>query len=398
MITVEEIKRKALNKYHQFLIQRIEHQIYPEKEQIPFFPLVIRSDKGSAADDFSSRTKELAALHANSKTVLKKGYSLDVKEINTRLNARQTVIDKIYFETEDDYLACISKKSETQRVKDALSSFIQKPVLQPDDLYAWAVASIDDLKQEHESDFWENIILCAAWLQTHPHSSLYIREIPLPLHTKFIENNERIIHRILSSERLISFEEQHGLRTKPVLIHFRSLSKKSPLRIGSQNISGIVLPLEDFYNLPQTGLLSDIQQIIIIENEIVYLTFPELAHTLCIWGAGYEVAMLASCTFLNNYELYYFGDLDEHGFDILSLYRSLFPKTKSFCMDEATLAYFGGYRVPGKVLMQGKIPEFLTLQERAVFMELRSLPEKGRLEQERIPNQYIKEKLCQFTR
>jgi hypothetical protein len=397
MITVEEIKRKALNKYHQFLVQSIEHQIYPEKEQIPFFPLVIRSDKGSVSDDFTSRAKDLAALNANSKAVLGRGYALDIKEVHTRVNAKQTTIEKMYFETEEDYLACIAKKNETQRVKNALSVFMQETVLLPDDVYVWAVASIDDLKKEYESGFWNNIILCAAWLQTHPQSNLYIREVPLPVHTKFIENNERIIHRILSSERLVSFEKQHGLRNKPVLIHFRSLSKRNPLRLGNQNISEIVLPLEDFINLPQTGLLSDIQQIIIIENEIVYLTFPEVEHTLCIWGSGYEVAMLVSCTFLNKYELYYFGDLDEHGFDILSLYRSLFPKTKSFCMDATTVAHFDAYRVPGKTLVQEKIPEFLTREECDVFMELRSSPEKSRLEQERIPNLYIEKKLLAVT-
>jgi hypothetical protein len=400
MITVEEIRRKALNKYHQFLIRDLEKIIFngaqcslTENKDEPFFPLIIRSDKGNVNDDFSSRSKELAELIAHSKNSLGKGYTIEVKKTNSRLNAGQTGIEKIFFETEDDYLTFIMKKSEAVRIRNVLVVFIEQSDMTKESLYDWAAASLDDLKKEYENEFWQNIILCVKWFKNNPHSNLYIREIPLPVHTKFIESSRRIIHSLLSSERLVSFENQHGLRSKPVLVHFRALSKRTPLCIGKKEVSEVVLPLDDFADLPGTPLLDGIEKIFIVENEIVYLTFPEAEHALCIWGSGYEVAKLASCVFLSDYALYYFGDIDEHGFDMLSLYRSYFPKTRSFCMDEQTLSAFDGCRVFGKTLPSDKVPEHLTDDERAVFMRLRAAPQRNRLEQERISNQYLKERI-----
>jgi hypothetical protein len=393
MITVREIRQKAENKYHQYLEQCIQCIVFPQKEHLPFFPLVIRSDKGNVADDFASRSKELAELNEASKASLGRGYSLNVREINSRLNAKQTMIDKIYFESEDDYLSFIGRKSEAARVKSALSVFMQSQFFPPDELYAWALLWLNVLKQEQENEFWQNIILCATWLKGHSHSSLYIREIPLTVHTKFIEDNKRLIHSLISRERFISFEKQHGLRDKPLLVHFRSLSMHDPLHIGQQPVSEVILPLEDFINLPRTGLLDDVCTVFIIENEIVYLTFPHVEHAVCIWGAGYEVNVLSPCTFLNNYNLRYFGDLDEHGYDMLSMCRLSFPKTESFCMDAETLAVFDDYRVAGKMLPLEKIPGQLTSEELSVFMKLRALPERSRLEQERISYAYLTERV-----
>lgn len=62
-------------------------------------------------------------------------------------------------------------------------------------------------------------------------------------------------------------------------------------------------------------------------------------------------------------------------------------------MDEQTLSAFDGCRVFGKTLPSDKVPEHLTDDERAVFMRLRAAPQRNRLEQERISNQYLKERI-----
>jgi hypothetical protein len=389
MITVEEIRVRARANYRRFLIQTAAALIVFEKENTPFFPLVIKGDKGSVNDNFSERSKELADLIAHSANKTGQGYTIEVRETNSRQNARQTKIEKLVFTTEADYLWFIGKKRETARFRSALSVFLEQSELSRDALYDWSVTELDELQNEHETDFWQNIIRCCIWFKNNPQSNLYIREIPLAVHTKFIEENERLIHGLLCPDRLVSFEKQHGLRDKPRFVRFRSLSKNPPVRIGEKEVAELMLPFEDFAGLPETPVLSGIEKIFIIENEIVYRTFPEVEHALCIWGAGYEVAKLSSCTFLSAYELYYFGDLDEHGFDLLSLHRSYFPQTHSFCMDLQTFLTFRTYCVSGKVLPADKIPGFLTDDERAVFMKLRSDPAHNRLEQERISNQYL---------
>jgi len=63
-------------------------------------------------------------------------------------------------------------------------------------------------------------------------------------------------------------------------------------------------------------------------------------------------------------------------------------------MDDETLNLYGEFRVKGKELAGNSVPEQLTEAEHAVFMKLRSDPERNRLEQERIPVAYIKQALA----
>jgi len=400
VITVAGIKEKAENQYRVYLKQAAAQVTSPEDAAgQPFFPLVIRCNTGSAADNITTRAAELAPIYDNSKNKTGSGYTLELVAQNTRHNAAQTVIKRIYFESEKEYLLFIGKTAEVKRMRDvlavlkeALSPYFESR--EPAFFSRWAENHLSELTVKHETSFWEHICLCVHWLHDNPQSNLYIREIPLPVHTKFIENNRALIHSLLSSSTGLSFEEEHGLRSSPVLVRFRMLSKEQRIRVGDLSVSELCLPLADFVHLPDTGFLAAVKKILIVENELVYLTFPHVENALCIWGHGYTVTQLASCMWLAGYGLYYFGDLDEHGFDILSKFRALFPAVKSFCMDDETLNLYGEFRVKGKELAGNSVPEQLTEAEHAVFMKLRSDPERNRLEQERISLAYIEQALA----
>ncbi|HAH63583.1 MAG TPA: hypothetical protein DCL73_15975 [Treponema sp.] len=401
MITVAEIKEKAENLYRAYL-KRLSAQLTGiEADTPPFFPLVIRSNTGSASDNVSVRAAELAPLFDNSRNKTGSGYTLELVTQNTRRNAVQTVIKRIYFETEREYLSFIGKNAEVKRLHDALavlrnSLSVYLESQQTDFFTRWAERHLSELTEKQETGFWENVSRCVNWLYDHPLSNLYIREIPLPVHTKFIESSKALVHSLLSEEPLRSFEEQHGLRSTPLLVRFRSLSEETPLRAGTCAVSELCLPLVDFNNLPAAHMLTGIRRIFIVENEMVYLTFPPAEGALCIWGHGYTVTQLASCKWLAGYELLYSGDLDEHGFDILAKLRSCFPSVQSFCMNRETLTAFDEFRVKGKILAGNSVPERLTEEERAVFLELRSDPERDRLEQERVPVEFVARRLERF--
>ncbi|MDL2229450.1 DUF2220 domain-containing protein [Treponema sp. OttesenSCG-928-L16] len=93
----------------------------------------------------------------------------------------------------------------------------------------------------------------------------------------------------------------------------------------------------------------------------------------------------------------YFGDLDEHGFLILSQFRRSFMHVRSFCMDEAALRRFDDFRGPGKTIpdetVKEKVLPFLTEEEGRVFSRLQEDPSRNRLEQERITQAYIARRL-----
>jgi hypothetical protein len=78
-------------------------------------------------------------------------------------------------------------------------------------------------------------------------------------------------------------------------------------------------------------------RVFITENEVNFLAFPPLADSLVIFGAGYGFEVLAGAHWLHRCSLYYWGDIDTHGFAILDQLRVQFPLAQSVLMDRATL-------------------------------------------------------------
>lgn len=414
MITPEEIQKKAERKFPDFLKWKATEILGIENE--PFFPLEIKSDKGKAGGDLAERGKEIAPLIAKSKQKTGRGYELEFEEVNTRRNGRQTQIKSIKFTSEDDFLFTAKKKTEAENFKNALLVLKNGLLRNSQNLFFWSVHHLSDLTSSREKNFWQDICLCVNFLAQNPDTHKYIRELPVKVHTKFIENNKSLIHSLVEllqndddenarhSERSaqhdakLSFEKAHGLKEKPVLARFRPLCKnpesdENPLRISGFPLSEISLSLEDFCALGKTKAFSSFQKIFVVENEMVFLTFPPVENSLCVWGHGFTAVELKNASWLSEHGLFYFGDLDEHGFLILSDFRKYFPAAKSFCMDKATLAEFSDFRVEGKTLAGNSVPENLTAEEKEVFEILRSDKKKNRLEQERISNNWIETKI-----
>jgi hypothetical protein len=78
--------------------------------------------------------------------------------------------------------------------------------------------------------------------------------------------------------------------------------------------------------------------VLITENRTTLLTLPALPGCLALLGKGYAVTRLAQIERLHATQIYYWGDVDQHGFEILASIRSHLPKTLSCLMDEQTLA------------------------------------------------------------
>lgn len=216
----------------------------------------------------------------------------------------------------------------------------------------------------------------------------------MPVHTKFIEQNKKIIKSLTEkADSEYEFEATFGLKIKPDFVRFRSLSDNIILPFSESMLDECQILLDDFSKLDES-FLHKIKNIFIVENEMVYLTFPRYKDSICIWGQGYKVNILNGIDWFKSKELYYFGDLDEHGFDILSTYRRYYPQIQSFCMDKNVLEEYEQFLVQGKKLENERIPENLTETENECFMILRNVTsEKNRLEQERISVAYITKQL-----
>lgn len=395
MVSPEEIKTKAARKYKDFL--RYEIDLLFGKPEESFFPLTIRADTGNVNDDLLQRQKDLQSLIAKSKNKTGSGYALELETVQSRRNGEQTSISRILFETKDDFLSFINENKSYKRFYNAIELVKESHLLSNEKICEWSKSHLNDLQSEPESShYWSDICLCAEWLNKNQDSKLYIREIPLPVHTKFIEQNSKLIQSLTEkSDSTHSFEETFGLKTKPCSVRFRSLSEKVSLPFSTTNLSECQIPIKDFECLDKE-FSDQINNIFIVENEMVYLTFPKVPNSICIWGHGYTVNSLNNVEWFNSKRIYYFGDLDEHGFDILSSYRRFYPNTQSFCMNSKTWNKYQEFAVEGNALDGNKVPENLINDEKAVFMTLHNSL-KNRIEQERISVEYIKEAIHQHA-
>lgn len=247
---------------------------------------------------------------------------------------------------------------------------------------------------------WEDLLSVCRYFQTTPRSerNLYIRELPLTVHTKFLEENSGILKRLLDTllpETEIRAEEsnfslRYGLRLPEEKIRFRVLDSEIS-RTLCNGWTDISLPLSEFGKWgTETGVHP--MRVLIVENLTCFLTLPPACNTLALFGKGFQVGMLRQVAWLSHCEIFYWGDMDLHGMQILSLVRSIFSHTKALMMDHETWETFSEFRTEGSIAHYESL-NHLTREESIVVEKIRESSPKNRLEQERIPYAYATRKI-----
>lgn len=376
MIQPNEIKQKAKNKYSDYLRSLLNKE--------SFFPLNIVGNKKPNKDS-AEFEKELTELINHSKEKKGYGYTVEYKTIKTKQYGEQDIPQSISFQNEDDYLKFINKEKETMQFKKDIAHILSLfPELK--DLISQYPSKIIDKS-------WEDLIKVCQYFQQNPKPNLYIRELPIKVHTKFIEQNKGIIKELLDiiiakhiNENEKEFERRYHLKYDEPVVRFRILDKD----ISQKYFSGCLdlsLPVSQFQllNLP-------IDTVFIVENKMNMLTFPNKEKSMVIFGKGFSVNITSNTKWLKNKKIYYWGDLDAQGFQILSEIRTHFPQVKSFLMDKKT---FNDYFENDK-RTETKVAKnlCLTQEEQDMFQFLKE--NNFRLEQEKIPLAYVCQNLIQL--
>ncbi|WP_375581503.1 DUF2220 domain-containing protein [Marivirga tractuosa] len=78
-------------------------------------------------------------------------------------------------------------------------------------------------------------------------------------------------------------------------------------------------------------------RIFIIENNMNYLTFPDIPNSIAVWGRGFAIGSLKNINWLDEMDLYYWGDLGAQDFQMVSQIRKYYGQVKSFLMDSQFL-------------------------------------------------------------
>jgi hypothetical protein len=377
MLPPTEIKRKAARLYLPFLRAWLHHEA--------FFPITFST--GPVPSDYLTLREHVRELQAQSKKQRGFGYTLEYEVQHKRSAGLQTVPVRAIIATEQDFLSLIEKTEEFSRFQQDIALIREKAP----QLTAWAERSPQKVIDHH--GYWPELLAVCRYFQDHPRPALYIRELPINVHTKFIEQHRGILGELLEQclapeaiqPEAATFERRLGLRAKEALLRVRLLDAQLYARYG--------LPMTDLsVPLSQSGALDLLrgQCCIVTENEMTFLTLPPRKDTFAIFGGGFKVSDLGQVSWLADCPILYWGDLDAQGFQILSSLRALFPHVTSVMMDWETFSTFSAFCVTGTLTPVRQLP-YLTPEEHVLFLHLAE--NNLRLEQEHISQAYAVEKL-----
>ncbi|GAK75593.1 hypothetical protein JCM19296_1185 [Nonlabens ulvanivorans] len=374
MISPLDIKKKAGSQFKKYL-----SSIITDTE---FFPLIIRGNK-KPSENIAKFQAEIASLVQFSKEKKGFGYSIEFITVNTRNRAKQDLPSSITFDSEEDYLKFIEKEKETINFKnDAKLLLVSYPELED-----FVINKPDKIIKQ--AGKWNSIIKVLDFFKSNPKPNLYIRELPIAVHTKFIEKNKGIIREILDllldEVNLITsnkFEIHFNLKYSEPLVRFKILDQNIA-DISFSGVNDLALPLSHFNRLNL-----NISKVIIVENKTslyTTLTLPDMTNTIAVFGQGFGVSNLKNIEWLKTKEIQYWGDFDAHGFEILSQVRGYYPQTKSVLMNKNTFdKFFENDKGAGT-----KVSQLDNLTEAESKLHRFLLENNYRLEQEKIPNDYV---------
>ena len=333
--------------------------------------------------------RQAASLHGTQR------YRIVQREFRHRVLGANAVPDEVWLDSLDDALALIGKQKDARR----FASLVQLTREQQPPLLPWLEKR--PLNALALMEAWPRLLAVISWLQAHPRPGIYLRQVDLEgVDSKFIESMRGVLSELLDlvlpldaidqrATGVSQFCRRYGFKDKPLRIRFRLLDPHMALLPGAceQDI-GVTQAAFERLDVP-------VSRVFITENEVNFLAFPPLAGSMVIFGAGYGFDVLAGARWLLERDIFYWGDIDTHGFAILDQLRAQLPHAHSLLMDQATLmAHAAQWGDEPQPLLREL--SRLTVEERALFDALRDnrLRVGVRLEQERIGFGWLQQALA----
>lgn len=357
-------------------------------QDVSLFPLrikLISPTANEAISDLTSIIKWNKELHDRDKNNIGYGYELIEKEINYRLLGRNIIPTHAQIPTREDVIRMLKKQPEV----DLFVHNVELLLNQWDILFDWIYRYPFKVINNMGSDC-NKFIKVLSWFEQHSEHYLYLRQLDIPgVDTKFIETNSAVISELLTiilpAERVNvetnKFEERYYLKSKPRMIRFRILDESFRL----QSMKDLSVPVEEFEEWSPL-----VETVYVTENEINFLSFPDVKNAIIIFGRGYGIDLFKEISWLVDKKIYYWGDIDTHGFNILSMARRFLPQIESFLMSEEILLAHRDLWVYESTQHLAKI-DYLSDDEQRLVANLQNnvYGLNVRLEQERIAFSYV---------
>ena len=351
-----------------------------------FFPLILPCGRPGWEDGYSVLKDRIEELQTASNTLSGKSFSIESSRMRHRSMGEHSIPSRITFADDDSLFRYLGKSEEALSFRKAIGKM--REILP--ELEDWCSSHVQKIIAS--LPVWEDALNVSRFFQLNPRPGIHRRELPLPVHTKFIEENQNILRSIfeavLSRDSITEddgdFETRFGLIRASTLISFRILDPNLRMELGLP-ADEMSLPASDLAALPFQNL-----NILITENKRTYSGLPHCPRAIAMFGSGFQVLLLGAIPWLKNARIRYWGDIDAHGFLILSRLREIFSHVESFLMDQKTWDAFKHFAVNG-TLYKGRTPDGLHPPELHLFHFLQQ--ENLRLEQEKIAWNWVHDEL-----
>ena len=320
---------------------------------------------------------EVELLMSEAKIGDRPTYSVESYDTrSTNLGSRQFLPERVFFATETDYVGFL-------RIGPSISAFRQNVELTKrlcPGLIPWIRDNI--ARFDKHADEWSDILTVCTYFVSNPTPGLYARELPIQVHTKFVEEHQTILDSVLQhllplaiDPEADDFFSRFHLRDNEAFVEIRILDAALAAQRGFP-ARHFKVPLSELAALPLAGT-----KVLVVENRLPLLTLPGFPGTVGVFGGGNAVTLLAVAGWLRDCSLFYWGDLDEHGFSILARFRQLQTGVQSVLMDLTTFDHFAAFHVD--YTPPENTPE-TSLSEDELSARSATVSMRKRLEQERI--------------
>ena len=241
------------------------------------------------------------------------------------------------------------------------------------------------------------LLAATAWFRAHPRSGLTVRSVPVPgMHTKWLARHRGMVLACLGTATDSSqFTESTGdadpadipaddldaLGLRP-LPHEISMVLADPvLRAAVGGLRQISAPVDEL-----AGLQIHPNAVIIVENKEPALAWSDTAGLVVIHSLGNHLDVLSRFPWIRPDHCWYWGDLDRHGFTLLSRARTMVPQLASLLMAPGDIETYRPLGVEEDLDRYDQPDSTLTPTEASALTALQITEGKYlRTEQERIP-------------
>ncbi len=376
MISPDQIRAKALR----FYPRAVAHWL---SESNDLFPYRMPCNLEPAAS-ISETIRQVEELRSKSKEQVESGYRVEWEYIRSRTHGANQFPSAIVIDSFDDLIALCQKKSEFQKLRRSVHALRERlPALKP-----WIETHWRKLL---EVEALPDLIQVTEYVLAHPRPGCFVRELPVPVPTKLVQKYRQLLSgwwELLLPQHAIDldcdpthFEQRYGFRQarEHVLIRILDDQLQRELSIPFSEVS---LDPRQISQIPVRDV-----RVLIVENKVNLLTLPSWRQGIALGGLGAGVNRLFEIEWLRSQRLWYWGDMDAEGFEILARLRRSLPQAQSLLMNEETWRHHAALVCPKPLSrrrpMNLDLVDFLRDAERSVYQ---ICCEQGLwLEQEHIP-------------